>query len=165
MPGPAGSARPTAVRLAVWVGVGVLLLWPGLAVARSGDVTGATAPAQSSAGPASAASACLPASAALVDAVERGLVADAAALGRAHVVPASGVEATYVAAEVMRRDLPGEAGIAVWVTNDAEGRGSVFAVDGLAAASSIWTSAGETGVGFSLQDPAARQAVACAAAG
>lgn len=149
----------------MWAGVGVLLLWPGLAVARSGDGTGATAPAQSSAGPASAGSACLPASAALVEAVEQGLLADGTALGRAHVVPATGVEATYIAAEVMRADVQGEAGIAVWVTNHAGGRGSIFAVDGLAAASSIWTSAGETGVGFSLQDPAARQAVACAAAG
>lgn len=156
-------ARPwgrTAVRVVLWVGVGILLLWPGLAVARSDDDAGAGSASAGDAG----ADGCVVASPALVDAVEQGLVADAVALGPARVVPAGEVDAVFVAAEVMRPDMPGEAGIAVWVTNDADGRGSIFAVDGLATASSTWTPAGETGVGFSLRDPAARQALACAAA-
>ena len=160
-------ARPrttsrTVLRTLLWAVVGTLLLWPGLAAGRGGsglDRDEASGSASGAAGP----EGCVPASVALVEAVEQGLVAEGAALGRAHVVPASGVEATYVAAEVMRADVPGEAGIAVWVTNHAGGRGSIFAVDGLANASSTWTPAGETGVGFSLRDPAARQALACAA--
>lgn len=160
-----GRAHPwgrTAARVVLWAGVGILLLWPGLAVARSDD--GAGAGAGSASADDASADGCAVASPALVDAVEQGLVADAAALGPARVVPAGEVDAVFVAAEVMRPDMPGEAGIAVWVTNDADGRGSIFAVDGLATASSTWTPAGETGVGFSLRDPAARQALACAAA-
>lgn len=146
-------------RALLWCGVGVALLWPGLAVGRA-----ATAGGGAAASPA-APDGCAAASPALVAAVEQGLTAESAALGAAWVAPATGVDASFVAAEVMRPDVPGEPGIGVWVTNDAEGRGTIFALDGLAEASSTWGRAADTAVGFSLADPAARRAVACAAAG
>lgn len=161
--GPDAAGRPV-LRILLWVVVATLLLWPGLGAARAGSGVGRAGSGSSGSGAAEL-DGCVPASAALVAAVEQGLLTEGSALGRARVVPASGVDATYVAAEVMRPDMSGEAGIAVWVTNHAGGRGSIFAVDGLAAASSTWTPAGDTGVGFSLRDPAARQALSCVAAG
>ncbi len=115
------------------------------------------------AGPTDVSAGCEPASAELVSVVEQRLTVPGAGLGAGWVEPAEAADAYYLAAETVRPDVEGESGIGVWVTNQPEGKGSVFAVDGLAVSASSWEPAARTAVGFSLEDPAARRAVACAA--
>ena len=125
---------------------------------------GGTATAGAAAGNGASTARCAPASGTLLAAISQGLtVSGGGTLRSGYVVKSNDFAKVWmVAAEIDGSGMEKSGDVGVWATNDPNGAGMIFAVDGMAKEFSDWGDGSKTDAQFSLSDDGISVAKACA---
>jgi hypothetical protein len=110
---------------------------------------------------------CSPASPALLSAISQGLtVQGGGTLQAGYTVKSADYEKVWmVAAEINGAGMDGVGDVGLWATNDLNGAGMIFAVDGMANEFSDWADGRATDAQLSISDDGASEAKECTSGG